>query len=167
VTSRRVAGTVLGLAGTFVLVYGFLPQSYARVDRVVVLAGVVYVYAAVRRRLGVGARPEATAPHAPDYHGGLSPADEQDTRLARLDASLVRATESAEQYTRVTRPMLRRLTAERLLTRSGIDVTADPAGARRLMGEELWEIFSAPADLVVAAPAPERLRGLVARLERL
>jgi hypothetical protein len=167
VTSRRIVGTALGFLLTFVLVFAFVPPDRARVDRVVLLAGVVYVYLAVRRRLGVGSRPEARAPRAPDPFGELSPAAEQDVRLARLDASLVRATESSEQFTRVTRPMLRRLTTERLLMRSGIDVTADPAGARRLMGEELWEIFSAPADQLVPAPAPERLRGLVERLERL
>jgi hypothetical protein len=167
VTPRRVAGTTFGLLGAFLLVYVAVPPSRARLDRVVVLAGVVYVFSAVRRRLGVGARPEARAPRAPDYYGELSPADEQDVRLARLDASLVRATESDEQFSRVTRPMLRRLATERLLTRTGIDVTADPSGARRLMGEELWEIFSAPADLLVAAPAPARLRDLVDRLERL
>ena len=161
----RAAGILTGLLGTFVLVLGTIPATRSRVDRLVVLTVVVYTAFAARRYLGVGTRPE---PAGPAYrHHEPTPAEEQDVRLARLDASLARAATSAEQFWRVTRPALRRLTAERLRLRTGIDVTADPVGARRQMGDELWEMFSTPADHVGPAPGPERLRVLVERLERL
>jgi hypothetical protein len=162
----KAAGRVLGALATVVLVVMFMPPSRLRVDRIVVVGLAVYAGFLVRSGFGVGVRPEAVAPPAPSY-GELSPADEQDVRLARLDASLVRATESGEQFAKVTVPLLRRLAIERLRAKQGIDVTADPAGARRLMGEELWQIFAAPPEQHAPPPAPERLRHLVDRLERL
>ena len=161
----RYAGVALGLLGTFTLVLAMTPTTRARLDRVLVLTLVVHAAFVARRELGVGTRPEPPAPS-----GGpsdLVPAEEQDVRLARLDASLERAAESGEQFWRVTRPALRRLATERLRLRHGIDVTADPAGARRQMGEELWEMFSAPADHAGPPPGRERLRVLVERLEGL
>lgn len=161
----RAVGTTLGLLGTFVLVMGLIPATRARLDRVLILTLVVYAGLVARRHLGVGVRPE---PEPVPYGGAdTSPAEEQDVRLARLDASLARAAESGEQFWRVTRPAMRRLVTERLRLKAGIDVTADPAGARRQMGEELWEMFSTPADHVGPAPGPARLRLLVERLEAL
>jgi hypothetical protein len=161
----RAVGRLLGALATLVLVVMFVPPSRARADRIVVVGLAVYAAFLVRAAFGVGHRPEAVAPPAPSY-GELSPAEEQDVRLARLDASLVRATESGEQFANVTVPLLRRLATERLRAKQGIDVTADPAGARRLMGEELWQIFAAPPEHGPPV-APERLRVLVDRLERL
>jgi hypothetical protein len=160
----RVVGVVAGLFGTFVLVLGSIPATRSRVDRLLVLTVVLYAGFAARRMLGVGVRPSPVPPPA----GGVSdPPDEQDVHLARLDASLARAAGSGEQFWRVTRPALRRLTAERLKLGSGIDVTADPVGARRQMGEELWAMFSMPADHAGPAPGPEGLQRLVEHLERL
>jgi hypothetical protein len=166
VTRFALVGRVLGAVATLVLVVMFVPPSRSRIDRIVVVGLAVYAGFLVRSEFGVGVRPEAVAPPPPSY-GELSPADEQDVRLARLDASLVRATESGEQFAKVTAPMLRRLVTERLRAKQGIDVTADPAGARRLMGEELWQIFAAPPEQHGPVPPPERLRHLVDRLERL
>lgn len=160
----RVVGVVAGLFGTFVLVLGSIPATRSRSDRLLVLTLVVYAGFLARRMLGVGVRPEADPPlHA----GEPSAAEEENVRLARLDASLARAAESGEQFWRVTRPALRALATERLRLRSGIDVTADPEGARRQMGDELWVMFSTPADHAGPAPGPERLRLLVDALERL
>ena len=164
-TARRGFAIAFGLAATFVLVLMSVPTSRARPDRLAVLAAVLFVGFAVRRRLGVGARPVAEAPPGSGYDA--PPAEEQDVRLARLDASLTRAAESGEQFWRATRPMLRRLATERLRVRTGIDVTADPAGARRQMGEELWLMFSTPEDHLGPPPGPDGLRVLVERLERL
>lgn len=160
----RVVGVLAGLVGTFVLVLGSIPATRSRVDRLLVLTLVVYAGFVARRLLGVGVRPEAAPPARRDEP---TPAEEENVRLARLDASLSRAAESGEQFWRVTRPALRALATERLRLRSGIDVTADPEGARRQMGDELWVMFSAPADHAGPAPGPERLRLLVDSLERL
>lgn len=160
----RVVGIVVGLFGTFVLVLGSIPATRSRMDRLLVLTVVLYAGFAARRGLGVGVRPRAV----PEPRSGDSgPADEQDVRLARLDASLARGADTAEHFWRVTRPALQRLTTERLRLGSGIDVTADPVGARRQMGEELWAMFSTPAEHAGPAPGPERLQRLVERLESL
>lgn len=161
----RALGIGFGLLGTFVLVLGSIPATRARVDRVLVLTAVVYAGFVARKQLGVGSRPEATAPDRDPWDA--TPADEQDVRLARLDASLSRGAESGEQFWRVTRPALRRLVTERLRLTAGIDVTADPDGARRQMGEDLWLMFSAPAGHVGPPPGRERLRALLEQLERL
>lgn len=161
----RIGGTALGLLGTFALVLGSIPATRSRLDRILVLTVVLYAAFVARRHLGVGRRPEPEGPSlAPS---DPTPAEEQDVRLARLDASLERAATSGEQFWRVTRPALRRLTAERLRLRHGIDVTADPVGARRQMGEDLWLMFSVPADHAGPPPGRERLRELVEHLERL
>ena len=161
----RLGGSALGVLGTFALVLASIPATRSRLDRVLVLTVVLYAAFVARRRLGVGDRPEPPAPGSGRHDP--TPAEEQDVRLARLDASLERAAESGEQFWRVTRPALRRLVTERLRLRQGIDVTADPVGARRQMGEELWQMFSVPADHAGPAPGRERLRALVDRLERL
>ncbi|HEV2889196.1 MAG TPA: hypothetical protein VGX28_02375 [Frankiaceae bacterium] len=141
-----------------------VPASRGRQDRVAVLTGVLVVCVLVRRSIGVGTRPEPETGYGP---ADLGIADEQDVRLARLDTSVARAAESAEHYANAFVPMLRRLAKERLADRAGIDADADPAGARRVMGEELWEIFATRPDAHGRAPEPARLRVLVERLERL
>lgn len=160
----RAAAIAGGLLGTFVVVLGSIPATRARTDRLVVLTVVLYLGFVARRRLGVGVRPEVDRdpPHDP-----LGPPDEPDVRLARLDAALALAAGSGEHYARVTRPALRHLVADRLRMRTGIDVTADPAGARRVMGEELWLLFATPPEHVGPAPGPLGLRDLVERAERL
>lgn len=156
----------LGALVTYGLVVGLVPAERARTDRVVLLCAVVYGCLLVRSAFGVGERPEAVAPVVRRTNE-LPPADEQDVRLARLDTSIRYALESGEHYAKTTRPLLRRIATERLHDKYGIDAAADPAGARRLLGEELWEIFATDPAAPVPAPAPEQLRVLVERVERL
>ncbi len=161
---RQVRGIVVGVVAAFLLVFAVVPQSRARPESLVLLAVAAYVCYEVRLRLGAGERPVPSFPHRPEVD---APPEEQDVRLARLDAALERTVESPEQFAQVMRPMLRRLATERLRDRTGIDVTADPVGARRQMGDELWQMFSASPSDVGPAPRPEELRDLVAALERL
>lgn len=162
----QIRGLAIGLVVSFALLWVAIPATAIRPENLVLLATVAYVCWQVRRRLGVGARP---APPAPPPVASLddSAGAEQDVRLARLDAAVSRAAESGEQFAHATRPYLRQLAAQRLHDRTGIDVTANPQGARRQMGEELWQMFSADPDEVGPPPAPERLQSLVAALERL
>lgn len=163
-TVRRGLWWGIALFAAFLGVATVVPASRGRQDRVAVLTAVVVVCVLVRRFIGVGERPEPeTVPGAAD----LGIADEQDVRLARLDTSVARAADSAEHYANAFVPMLRRLAKERLADRRGIDLDADPAGARRLLGEELWQIFATRPDPHGRAPEPARLRVLVERLERL
>ena len=161
---RRVLWAWVYLFGAFLLVGAFIPAARGRQDRVAVLTLALAGCGWVRYRMGTGDRPE---PPEPPTAADLGIADEQDTRLARLDASVAQAADSAQHYARAFVPMLRRLATERIADKAGIDVTADPAGARRLMGEELWEIFSTEADAGARPPGPERLRALVHQVERL
>lgn len=161
---RGVLWWTVWLALAFFMVGSVIPASRGRQDRIAVLTAVLAVCAYARYLMGLGRRPEPeTVWGEPDP--GI--ADEQDVRLARLDASVARAAESAEHYANAFVPLVRRLARERLATRRGIDVDADPAGARRALGEELWEIFATRADGRGQAPDPARLRVLVERLERL
>lgn len=161
----RVAGLAAGLLLAFFVVTVAVPPDRVRIDRLLVLTVVVFAAFTARRRFGTGTRPE---PEAPAFGSGESTAaQEQDVMLARMDASLAQAAESPQQFWRVTRPAVRRLATERLRLRRGIDVTADPDGARRQMGEELWEMFATPPGHVGPAPGRDRLRALVERLERL
>jgi len=162
--TRRVVTWLVTLFVAFLFVGALMPESRARQDRVAVLTCVLAICAYSRRRLGLGERPE---PQVAYGDADLGIVDEQDVRIARLDTSVARAADSAEHYARSFVPMLRRLATQRLADRAGIDVTADPAGARRLMGEELWEIYSTAVDERGPAPDPRRLRDLVARLEAL
>lgn len=161
---RRALYLSVWLIAAFLLVGAFVPAARGRQDRVAVLTLALAGCGWVRYRLGTGDRPEPPEAFAAD---GLGIADEQDVRLARLDASVAQAAESGQHYARAFVPMVRRLAAERLSDKAGIDVTADPSGARRLMGEELWEIFSTEADAGARPPGPERLRALVQHVERL
>ena len=160
----RLAAIIAGLLGTFVLVLGSIPATRSRVDRLVVLTVVLYLGFVARRDVGIGERAEVE--RGPGYTAPTPP-DEPDVRLARLDASLAQCAESGEHFARVTRPALRRLVAERLRVRTGIDVTADPTGARRVMGEELWQLFEPVPVHAWTTPGPLGLRDLVERVERL
>lgn len=162
--ARRGIWWVPTLFLAFLLIGSFIPATRGRQDRVAVLTVSLAACAYARYRLGVGGRPEPEVRYVP---ADLGIADEQDVRLARLDVSVARAGESTEHYARAFVPMMRRLVTDRLADRHGIDVAADPSGARRLMGEELWEIFSTEVDVRARPPAPVRLRDLVERLERL
>jgi len=162
---RRSTGVALGFFATFVLVLGFVPPSRASRERILLVTGVVYGCFLVRLRFGMPDRPDAEPP------AGYVPPDdaaaEQDVRMARLDASLRRASETGEHYARVGRPMLRSLAAQRLRDRTGVDPDTDPTTARRLLGEELWQIFATPPDEHAPPPPKEELQRLVAAVERL
>ncbi|HEX8002072.1 MAG TPA: hypothetical protein VF519_05200 [Mycobacteriales bacterium] len=161
---KRLVWWAAAFFAAFLMVSSVVPVSRGRVDRLAVLTLALAGCALARYQIGVGVRPAPASPRPPE---DSAVADEQDVRLARLDASVARAAESGAHYAGAFVPMLRRLAAERLADRAGIDVAADPAGARRLMGEELWEIFATAPDEHGPAPGPERLRLLVQRLERL
>ena len=162
---RRNTGFGLGLLAVFVLVMGFVPQSRGGPVRVVLLTLVLYGGILVRMSFGAPDRPEAEP--VAGYRTDSGAADEQDVRLARLDSALRRTVEAGDHYARVTRPMLRTLAAERLRNNTGVDPDTDPAAARRLLGEELWEIFATAPDEQAPPPDRHRLAALVERMERL
>ena len=92
---------------------------------------------------------------------------EYSARLRQLERRLEAATRDGSKYDRNVRPMLARLTADRLRQKYGIDAGRQPVRAREVLGEQLWSLMTpAPAQ---AAPAPSQaqLSALVDAIEAL
>ena len=68
------------------------------------------------------------------------------------------------------RPVLREIAAHRLRTRYGVDLDAEPARARELVGASAWELVRPhrppPSDRLASGPPLSHLREVVAELER-
>ena len=69
------------------------------------------------------------------------------------------------------RPLLREIAAHRLRARYGVDLDAEPARARELVGARAWEVVrphrSPPADRLAPGPSVSYLREIVTELERI
>jgi hypothetical protein len=69
------------------------------------------------------------------------------------------------------RPLLREIAAHRLLKRYGVDLDAEPARARELVGASAWEIVRpdrpAPADRLAPGPPLSQLNAVLTDLERI
>jgi hypothetical protein len=65
-------------------------------------------------------------------------------------------------FARAIQPRLVEIVDERLRARHGVDRVADPAAARRLLGEQLWTFVTTP---VPKNPSPRELAGLITQLE--
>jgi hypothetical protein len=91
-------------------------------------------------------------------------------RLRAIDRLVSRSEWDAVGYQQELRPILRAIAAQRLATYWTIDIDADPAAARAVLGEQVWALL-ARVDLERARDsrgiAREELRVAVARLEEL
>ncbi|HEU5278566.1 MAG TPA: hypothetical protein VFU26_06655 [Gaiellaceae bacterium] len=69
------------------------------------------------------------------------------------------------------RPVLQEIAAHRLLTRYGVDLAAEPARARELVGPTAWELVRperpSPENRRAPGPSLSHLRRVVAELERI
>lgn len=78
---------------------------------------------------------------------------------------------SPRHYDVVTRPLLTRLAAARLADRHRVDLWSDPAGARAVLGEDVWTWVDpareASRDSQPPGIGPETLTRIVDRLEHL
>jgi hypothetical protein len=78
---------------------------------------------------------------------------------------------SPRHYDVVTRPLLTRLAAARLADRHRVDLWSDPAGARAVLGEDVWTWVDpareASRDSQPPGIGPETLTRIVDRLESL
>ena len=63
--------------------------------------------------------------------------------LERIERELTLAGQTAADVHFRFRPRLRRIAGRLLSARRGIDLDTDPAGARRALGDELWELVRA------------------------
>jgi len=68
------------------------------------------------------------------------------------------------------RPLLREIASHRLLKSYGVDLAAEPARARELVGASAWELVRPdrppPADRLAPGPSASSLREVVTELER-
>jgi hypothetical protein len=91
--------------------------------------------------------------------------------LARLEREVSLATNTAFDLHFRLRPVLRRITAQLLAARRGVDLDGDPEAARGLLGEEAWEVVrperEAPRDRSGPGIDLSSLRAIVASLEAL
>ena len=160
--SSPLARAVVVLALTTVVIYLVVPAERARPFRAVALA---LLLAVLFRTREVAGRPERPSSALPPVAEPLSPPTEQRVRLARLEAGLVYAVDSRRQFERAVVPLFQRLAREQLLMHHGIDVETQPAVARRILGEGLWQLFEArPAALDGPGPPPAELQALVGAL---
>lgn len=128
-----------------------------------VLAGVAVLVLALRLP---GAAP---ARHRPRPGPGV---DNEPYRAYRQVAEqLSWADVSPRHYDLVTRPLLTRLAAARLADRHRVDLWTDPAGARAVLGDDVWTWVDpardASRDSQPPGIGPETLTRIVDRLESL
>jgi len=118
----------------------------------------------------------ATRAHAPRRR--TSPFDAALAAMRRPaaetgDPALVRelelSTYNAFHFHSRLRPLLRDVAAHRLRSRYGIELEAEPARAREVVGTEAWDVVrpdrGAPADRMAAGPTLADLRVVVEELE--
>jgi hypothetical protein len=90
---------------------------------------------------------------------------------AKISSDLGWAPVSQWHYDHGARPLLARLAQSALAERHRVDAAADPAGARRLVGDEIWPLVdpSRPPSFDSKAPGvgPRTLARIVDRLEQL
>ena len=63
--------------------------------------------------------------------------------LERIERELALAGQTAADFHFRFRPRLRRIAAQLLASRRGVDLDRDPDAARRALGEELWQLVRA------------------------
>jgi hypothetical protein len=98
------------------------------------------------------------------------PAPVEPEVLTKLRRQLVAAQTSAGEIHYRLRPQLREIAAALLARKRRVDLDGDPDEARRLLGEETWQLLRAdrepPADRRAGGLSLDELRDLVDALER-
>jgi hypothetical protein len=132
---RFPAVLAIGLAAVAVALPGRTDEAFRVVVLLLAAYGLAQLLAALYR-----SRPVALWSPVDQ---ALQPAPERPAHLEeleRLEREVVIAqTTSFDLHFRL-RPTLRRIASELLRSRRGIDLDGDPEAARRVLGEETWEI---------------------------
>src|SRR5829696_1740798 len=96
--------------------------------------------------------------------------DELPQRIRAINRLVTRAGWDAAGFELELRPILRAIAAQRLATYRTIDIDADPAAARAILGERVWTLLT-PVNLEMARRArgidPDGVRAAVEKLEEL
>jgi len=91
--------------------------------------------------------------------------------FAGMEREITLATGTAEYAHRKFLPFLRTVAAARLATRHGVELERRPDVARRLLGEQVWELLRperpAPADRLATGLRREQIAAVIDQLEKL
>jgi len=137
-------------------------------DAYLLAMGGVFLLALVRTT-----RAKAPAPGPSNFDRALVTMHRRpvDTGALALVRELDLSTLSAFHLHARLRPLLREIASHRLLRRYGVDLDAEPARARELVGAAAWELVRPhrppPDDRLAPGPPVSHLREVVAELERL
>jgi len=88
-------------------------------------------------------------------------------RLRQLERRLDRACQDPSVFEWTVRPMLIQLAADRLQAKHGVSVHRNPAHARELLGESLWQIMTIAPEPTSRPVDQARLRELVNQISRI
>jgi len=168
--SGRIRGVLQALAvptAALVVVVAFLPGRVSVAARLYALfvAGVLIVLAlgALRRALPLQvplATSQRTAPQA-----------QPPAAIGRLDAEIALGVASAYDYHHRLRLRLHAVTSGLLASRRRVVLDREPAEARRILGEDTWNLVrddqQLPADRLARGPSRAALADAVATLERI
>ena len=164
--TTAVAGTTLAL----VVAVGIRPIGVDRIVAAYVLVLAAIALAALTRV----ARNASEIPPPSDFAAALTPRVVNPMRppaLVRTEREITLGTSSAGHLHRRLLPILREAAAARLAAGHNVDLERRPAAARRLLGDETWELLRPdrpePTDPNGAGISMRRLRAVVDTLERL
>ncbi|MGS2614307.1 hypothetical protein ACVCAH_07210 [Micromonospora sp. LZ34] len=165
----QVLRAVAGMAAVVVVLVAGLRLVGLRVSLLILVAGVVALFA-VRRVVA------ALAPPPPPPAGSRAAYVDDDgtwnwnardalrTAINGWEWPLDWSTTRPERFTGVILPRLGELADERLRQRHGVTRESDPVRARALLGERLWTFLETPPR---RTPSPRDLAAIVAELEKL
>jgi hypothetical protein len=166
-----VKAVLLGAAATAAIVLGLRAARIA-VPVALVAAGVYALL--VLRAILRAVRATAAAPlRRRTYDDGgeyafdgyyLSTPDAMRRAVLRWEHRLAWHADAPSTFAVQFQPFLRELADERLRQGYGVTIAGDPARARRVLGESLWEMLTGEHR---RAPGPRELASAVAALERL
>jgi hypothetical protein len=166
----RIATAAGGATVVLVIVLGIRPTSARQI-----LAGYVLVLAAIAlAALTRIARNASDSPPASRFDAALRQRVVEPMRppeLVRTEREIRLGTASAGYLHSRLLPLLREAAAARLAAGHDVDLERRPDAARRLLGEEAWELLRpdrpAPADRNSPGISMQRLRAVVDTLETL
>src|SRR5215204_4062299 len=169
---RRVVMTAAAVASVLtlglILYYLVVPTQAALVLRwyllVVGAIGVIVTIRVIAARYPVLWRSSA------DRSKDQPNLDELPQRIRAINRLVSRAGWDAAGFELELRPILRAIAAQRLLAYRTIDMDADPAAARAVLGERVWTLLT-PVNLEMARRArgiePDGVRTAVEKLEEI
>ncbi|MGN9774251.1 hypothetical protein ACTMS0_00505 [Micromonospora sp. H33] len=163
----QVLRTLVAVAAVVVVLVAGLRAVGLRVSLLVLVAGVVALFA-VRRivaSLAPPPQPRAAARRVEMDDGTvISTGDALRTAINGWERPLDWASGNRERFAERILPRLGELADERLRQRHGLTRDSDPARARALLGDPLWTFLAAPSR---RPPSPRDLAAIVAELEKI